>query len=43
MWRKQMYQRCPNPEVGEIVVIKNEKSNRINTYRALTSDGYKTV
>ena len=42
IWRKKMHQLCPNPKVGEIVVLSDEENNKKDTYRALTSDGYNT-
>lgn len=41
-WRERMFNECPNPSVGDIVVVTNEKSGKRIGYRALTSEGYDT-
>ena len=41
-WREGMYKACPNPEVGEIVIITNDKKDIMTGYRAQTSDGFNT-
>lgn len=41
-WRERMYSACPNPEVGDIVVVVNENNGKKIGYKALTSDGYDT-
>lgn len=41
-WRERMHQACPNPNVGEIVIITNEKSGKNYGYRAQTAGGYDT-
>jgi hypothetical protein len=29
-WRDKMFQLCPNPEVGNIVIVTHEKSGKKN-------------
>ncbi|CAA6799620.1 MAG: Unknown protein [uncultured Sulfurovum sp.] len=41
-WRKNMYNECPNPKVGDIVIISNNNNNGQVGYKALTSEGYDT-
>jgi hypothetical protein len=41
-WRDRMYLECPNPNVGDIVIIINEKQGKRYGYKALTSEGYDT-
>ncbi len=41
-WRDRMYSECPNPEVGDIVVVVNKINGKKIGYKALTSDGYDT-
>jgi hypothetical protein len=41
-WRDRMYAECPNPNVGDIVVVVNENDGKKIGYKALTSDGYDT-
>jgi|GEM_PF-3575890 len=41
-WRDRMYQECSNPNIGDIVIILNEKQGKRVGYKALTSEGYDT-
>ena len=41
-WRKKINHLCPDPKIGEEVVLLDEEKNVKHTYRALTSDGYDT-
>ncbi|WP_345880997.1 hypothetical protein [Shewanella algae] len=41
-WRDRMYQECPDPNVGDIVIILSEKQGKRFGYKALTSEGYDT-
>jgi hypothetical protein len=41
-WRERMHDACPNPNVGEIVIITNEMSGKHLGYRAQTAEGYDT-
>ena len=41
-WRNNIYEQCPNPEVGDIVVVVNENNGKKTGYRALTADAYDT-
>lgn len=41
-WRERMHQACPSPEVGDIVIITNEKSGKRFGYKAKTSEGFDT-
>ncbi|MDK9685475.1 hypothetical protein [Pseudoalteromonas shioyasakiensis] len=41
-WREKMHKACPNPEIGDIVIITNEKSGKRFGYKAKTSEGYDT-
>lgn len=41
-WRERMFNECPNPAIGDIVVVINEKKSKKIGYRALTSEGYDT-
>lgn len=41
-WRDRMYEQCPNPNVGDIVIILNKQQEKRFGYRALTSEGYYT-
>jgi hypothetical protein len=41
-WRERMYTACPNPNVGDIVIITNEKSGKRFGYKAKTSEGIDT-
>lgn len=41
-WRDQMYEKCPNPKVGDIVVVLNEKQGKKVGYKAITAEGYDT-
>lgn len=41
-WRNKMYQECPDPKVGDIVIVTNEKNGKHIGYRAQTAEGYET-
>lgn len=41
-WRDRMYQECPNPNIGEILIILSEEQGKHIGYRALSSNGYHT-
>jgi len=41
-WRDNMYEICPNPKVGDIVVVSHEKHGKKIGYKALTEGGYNT-
>ena len=41
-WRDQMYEECPNPKVGDIVVVLSEKQGKKIGYKATTAEGYDT-
>jgi hypothetical protein len=41
-WRDGMFKICPEPKVGDIVVITHEKTGKKVGYKALTSEGYHT-
>ena len=41
-WRNNIHEQCPNPEVGDIVIVVDEKNGKKTGYRAQTADGYDT-
>ena len=41
-WRDKMYDLCPNPKIGDIVVVSYEESGKKVGYRALDENGYDT-
>lgn len=41
-WRNGIFKICPEPKVGDVVVMTHDKSGRKVGYKALTSEGYHT-
>ena len=41
-WRDNIYKICPDPNVGDIVVVFSEKQRKKIGYRANTAEGYNT-
>ena len=41
-WRDNMHLKCPNPAVGDIVIVLNQAQRKKIGYRALNSAGYHT-
>ncbi|PWW34555.1 hypothetical protein DFO83_11182 [Idiomarina loihiensis] len=41
-WRERMYQECPNPNAGDIVIVLHAQQGKRTGYRALNSEGYDT-
>lgn len=39
-WREKMFEACPAPKVGDIVIITNEESGKRLGYKAKTSEGF---
>lgn len=41
-WRERMHKECPNPKVGDIVIVTNEKNGKKIGYKAKTAEGFDT-
>ena len=41
-WRAKMYKECPNPKVGNIVIVLNKLNSKKIGYKAMTAEGYDT-
>jgi len=41
-WRDRMYELCPKPKLGDIVVVSYEKLGKKVGYKALSEEGYNT-
>jgi len=41
-WRNNMFAVCPNPNVGDIVVLHDAAKDKKYGYRCITPDGYNT-